>query len=172
MPDPATNSVIVEEQPTASLAALVCFVRRRLADPRLPASVVVISFLNALEASGEPEATVPWFYRVVRLVIESSRRSSAGQDKEDDSHLFADVIASDDEQRFIGHCFRRILPTLDPKYADVLERVDLGGESIAGVAAELGLPASAVTAQLRAGRIQLRERLEQICAPVDYEIAC
>lgn len=62
-----------------------------------------------------------------------------------------------------AECFEPLLDQINPGYADLLRRVDLGEERPVDVAAELGLTANNTMVRLRRARTALRERLIRTC---------
>jgi RNA polymerase sigma-70 factor (ECF subfamily) len=60
-------------------------------------------------------------------------------------------------------CFYKLLPTLKPDYAAVLQRVDLEGEPRKNVAADLGMTVNTLGVRLHRGRAALKRRLDQTC---------
>ena len=156
------QSDTTEGQLSAFQEALVEFTRKRVEDNALSTNMVLISFLNALDESGEPEQVVPWLYRVIRITIKTCC-SSAGQECLEITGWPADGATFDEHQRFVGQCFRTILPTIDSDYAELLERVDLGGESVSDVSIELGIAPNNLMGRLRAARLEVRSRFEESC---------
>jgi len=66
-------------------------------------------------------------------------------------------------ERTLCACLERLLPTLNPDYAELLRRVELQGELVSQVGRALGLTANNATVRLHRARVQLKERLEQTC---------
>ena len=58
---------------------------------------------------------------------------------------------------------RRLLPKLKPEYAEIIERVDLREEPLAGVAGALGITPNNAAVRLHRARSGLRKQLERSC---------
>lgn len=151
------------------LDALVRLARERIGNPRLAPAVVQLGALAAIEAAegdgnGE-EPAVTWLYRVVRRALQEIS-ASAGSTRNDYDAAFApaDPLAVEAEQRFIGACLRQLIPLLGDDGAELIERIDLGGESLPAVARQLGLPAADATVLVYRARAELRRRFADACA--------
>jgi RNA polymerase sigma-70 factor (ECF subfamily) len=63
----------------------------------------------------------------------------------------------------VCQCVNGLLPALKPEYAGLLERVDMHGDSVNAVAAEIGITLNNATVRLHRARRALKERLERCC---------
>ncbi len=63
----------------------------------------------------------------------------------------------------VCQCMHALLPTLQPQYAELLERVELGGQKLGEVAAELGITAGNAAVRLHRARRALKRQLEKSC---------
>jgi RNA polymerase sigma-70 factor (ECF subfamily) len=76
----------------------------------------------------------------------------------------AALLFDDDEIDFvICACLYKMLPTLNPDYADLIWRADLIGEDRSVIAHDLGLSENALRVKLHRARRAMRQRLEQTC---------
>lgn len=147
--------------------AFLAFVRSRVGDAELAADIVQDSFVKAMKHAGElrdGESVIAWFYRILRHTIidayrrrETRRRALEAFEKETSS-----VVPPQDERELCA-CLKKLLPTLKPEYAEVVNRVELQDEPMDKVAKELKLSAANLRVRLHRGRKQLQERLEQTC---------
>ena len=153
----------------ANLAAFQGFARRRLGDDLLAADAVQESLLRALKSErslSNDENLLAWFYRILRNVLTDLHRRRAVQAK--GLERFAQELAisgeveSDVEQTACA-CFRGLLLTMRPEYAQVLQLADLDGQSAETVAQQVGITRNNLKVRLHRARCQLRERLEQTC---------
>ena len=71
--------------------------------------------------------------------------------------------ALDELRPTVCACLARLLPTLKPAYANVLNRIDLGGELPVAVAKQLGVTPNNLTVRLHRARQALRKSLEESC---------
>ena len=153
----------------ANLAAFQGFARRRLGDDQLAADAVQESLLRALKSEhslSHEENLLAWFYRILRNVLTDLHRRRSVQTR--GLERFAEEMAmsaeqeADVEQTACG-CFRELLPTLRPEYAQVLQLADLDGRSADAISEEIGITRGNLKVRLHRARRQLRERLEQTC---------
>ena len=154
----------------SNLAAFQAFARRRLGDEQLAADAVQESLLRALKADSKLAAednVVAWFYRILRNVLTDLHRRRAAQSRglerfATESAVTSELNDADLEQTACG-CFRDLLPTLRPEYAEALQLSDLDGLSTDAAAEQLGISKNNLKVRLHRARRQLRERLEQTC---------
>lgn len=66
-------------------------------------------------------------------------------------------------------CFRGLLPTLKPRYAELIRRFDLNGEWKMDVSRELKVKVSTLDVALHRARYSLRSRLEVFCGACNRE---
>ena len=151
------------------LGALTAFVRRRLADPELAADVLQESLLKAIKKVDQLEdedRLLPWLYRILRRTIIDALRAKGTEQKwlaRIESELADDGWTTPALREEVCACFRALLPTLKPEYAEVLEALDLGGESTQHVAERLGITTNNLKVRRHRARKQLRQRLEETC---------
>lgn len=153
----------------ANLGAFQGFARRRLGDDQLAADAVQESLLRALKSEhslSHDENLLAWFYRILRNVLTDLHRRRAVQTKGLERFAEELAISADDEadvEQTACGCFRELLPTLRPEYAQVLQLADLDGRPAEAVAKEVGITRGNLKVRLHRARRQLRERLEQTC---------
>lgn len=153
----------------ANLGAFQSFARRRLGDTELAADAVQESLLRALrveQSLAHDQNLLAWFYRILRNVITDLHRRQGSRTAA--LERFAREVETEaaedgDLERFACSCFRELLPTLRPEYAEVLQLSDLDGKSSEAVAEQLGITRNNLKVRLHRARLQLRQRLEQTC---------
>jgi RNA polymerase sigma-70 factor (ECF subfamily) len=143
------------------------FARKRLGDPELAADVVQESLLKALKAADQirdEENAKAWFYRILRRTIIDLYRPRDARDRalEELEHEL-NSPADKEEERIVCACMERLLPTMNPQYADLICQLDLGGEAPDAVAASLGISRNNLNVRLHRARQQLKRRLEENC---------
>jgi RNA polymerase sigma-70 factor (ECF subfamily) len=149
-----------------NLDAFTGFARSRLGDAELARDAVQESLMKAIAAERQPAEAdaVRWFYRILRrTIIDLHRRRDARERALATFAQDGDAISDAGETRFLCSCFERLLPELPDQYADLIRRVDLGGESPTTLAAERGTTANALTVQLHRARRRLRDLLKATC---------
>jgi RNA polymerase sigma-70 factor (ECF subfamily) len=60
-------------------------------------------------------------------------------------------------------CFRELIPTLKPEYAELIEKMELADGDPAQVAEQLGINRNNLKVRCHRARQALRERLEETC---------
>ena len=149
------------------------FLRRRVGDDTLAEDLLQQSFMRAVQQEHQvkqPEQVVAWFYRILRNATIDYYRARAAEDRKMEAFIHdlaatgTDKTPAFDELRpTVCACLQRLLPGLKPAYADLLNRIDMRGESSAAVAKDLGLTSNNLTVRLHRARQALRKRLEESC---------
>jgi len=149
-----------------NLNAFVAFTRKRVGDPELAADLVQDSLLKAFKSTQprDGEGTVTWFYRILRHSIIDLYRRRDVRDRALE-RLQSEFPEQPDAaaERVLCQCVKRLLAGLPGKYRDVLQRVDLGGESPKDAATALGLTLNNLNVRLHRARQRLREKVEATC---------
>lgn len=112
------------------------------------------------------EKLVPWFYQLLRHAIVDHHRSRTAAARRDDRWAAeaATLAAPDAEaERQLCRCLEQLLPTLKPQHAELLRRVELEGEPVAGAAAALGLTPNHASVALHRARAALRAKFTRFC---------
>lgn len=148
----------------------LAFLESRVRDRAVAEDLLQAAFVKALERGGairDAESAVAWFYRLLRNALTDHWRR-AGRETRALEHeareTEADAAPADAElHATVCECFRTLLPTLRPAYAELLRRVDLEGESVSAVAGELGITANNAMVRLHRARKALHEQLVTSC---------
>ncbi|HBP18946.1 MAG TPA: RNA polymerase subunit sigma-70 [Planctomycetes bacterium] len=158
----------LNERLVEHLGALTAFARRRLNDPDLAADVLQESLVKALSKVDQLEdedRLLPWLYRILRRTIIDTHRAK-GVERERIARIEAELSDDGWEEPALREevcgCYRALLPTLKPEYAEVLE-ADLGEEPTQEVADRLGITPGNLKVRRHRARKQLRQRLEETC---------
>jgi RNA polymerase sigma factor (sigma-70 family) len=157
----------IESYLMENLNEFVGFARKRLGNAELAADAVHESMLKALagaEQIRDEEKAKAWFYRILRRTIIDLYRRRDARDRmlaglEQELHSPPDS----DEERVVCGCMVRLLPTLAPQYADLIQRMDLNEETPDVVAADLGISKNALNVRIHRARQQLKRHLEENC---------
>lgn len=149
------------------LDAFVGFVRSRTGDPELAADLVQECLIKAMRADHVPddeEGVVTWFYRVLRHAIIDAHRRSEVRDRalEKLAHELPQSLEPEDEKA-LCQCVMKLLPALPEADAELLRRIDLGGESATEIAHALNERVNTVNVRLLRARRRLREQVERVC---------
>lgn len=149
------------------LDAFIGFARQRTGDAELAADLVQECLMKALKADHVPEdaeGVVTWFYRVLRHAIIDAHRRRTTRDAalEKLVHELPEALEPEDE-RTLCQCVMKLLPALPEADAELLRRIDLGGESATEVAAEMDQRVNTINVRLLRARRRLREQVERVC---------
>lgn len=138
--------------------------------------------LKALKNGGtlrRGESAIAWFYRVLRNAVTDCYRQRASEQRRAD-RLAVEMGATDEAKPLkaleaaVCACFRGLLPSLKPRYAELIRRIDLNGEQRTAVARDLKIKPATMDVALHRARGSLRKRLEAFCGPCSREkcVAC
>jgi RNA polymerase sigma-70 factor (ECF subfamily) len=156
------------ERLVAARGAFLAFVRGRVADPELAEDIVQDALLRAVRSLDElrdDDRIVPWFYRILRNgIVDAYRRRSVrdGRTLTLDDNVDVPDQAAEAESSALCACFRSLLPTLSPEYAEVIES-DLAEEPTAAAAKRLAITPNNLKVRRHRARQALRRRLEEAC---------
>ena len=157
----------LEDSLLRNLKIFTAFARKRVGDSHLAEDLVQESIIKALAADRQPngdEATMAWFYRILRRsIIDVYRREDAKSRALERFEQELPDTPSDEDERILCQCFKRLLPLVPEQYRDVLQRVDIEGNEIGDVAADLGLTRNNLTVRLHRARKHMRQALSQNC---------
>jgi RNA polymerase sigma-70 factor (ECF subfamily) len=147
------------------------YLQRRLGRQIEAEEVLQAFVLRALERSGDirdPDSVRGWLSRVLATTIaDFHRQSSKSRIREVPlPHELKNRLAADKETETAVsscECLHAHLSSLKMEHAEVIKRVDLGGEPREVVAAEIGVTVNNLTVRLHRARQALKERLERVC---------
>ncbi|MBL4848646.1 MAG: sigma-70 family RNA polymerase sigma factor [Planctomycetes bacterium] len=148
--------------------ALTAFVRRRVSDPDLASDTMQEALLRAIAAEDQlqdEDRLLPWFYRILRRTIIDGLRLRGAEQRL--LERFASELTSrswpNPYEQEICLCFRELLPTLKPEYAELIEELDLKERPPRELAEQLGITLNNLKVRRHRARAQLRLRLEESC---------
>ena len=151
----------------AHRAKLLAYVRKKISDPELAEDTLQDSLLKALRAAPElrdEDKLLPWFYRILNNTItdvyrhrhvEAKYRAVAAEGEE--------AALEPEDEANLCTCFRELLPTLKPEYADLIEKMELSGADPAQVAGMFGITRTNLKVRRHRARQALLARLEETC---------
>ncbi len=150
--------------------AFIRFLSRHLESTDLAEEVLQEFCLRAISKSSDikqRESILQWLYRVLRsTLVDYWRAKAARQEAEREySRLQPMVIVNkfSEDPEAVCTCFYQLIPALKPEYAEVLQRIDLNGESRTKVAGDLGITLTLVRVRLHRARQALRHLLLASC---------
>jgi RNA polymerase sigma-70 factor (ECF subfamily) len=175
--DAAVRRALVE-----SRQELLAFLRRRLGSPEEAEEVLQRFSLRALERASDlrdVRTVRGWLGRILASTIVDHQRRAIRRRKRELALEQIDIesLAVEPDVELDGavcNCLYKLLPTLNPDYADVIWRADILGEPRDRIAASLGTTLNNVTVRIHRGRQALKKRLEEMCltCPVHGFLDC
>jgi len=153
-----------------SQARFLRFLERRMRSRADAEDLLQAAFLK-LVAQKEPlrdeEKIVPWFYQLLRnLMVDHYRHRDAMARLESSVAAEAETTTmSVDEALFtaVCTCVNDIIPALKAEHAELVRRVEVGGEPLHHVASDLGITPNNASVRLHRARRTLREALQDTC---------
>jgi RNA polymerase sigma-70 factor (ECF subfamily) len=129
--------------------------------------------LKAVQRAGELQddaRLTAWFYQLLRNAIVDHHRARGSRRRREDAlgalvaSLGEDVVTPPrDWDAQICACLGSVVKTLKPAHAELLQRVDLNGESVQAAARALKMTPNNASVSLHRARKELRIRLETFC---------
>jgi RNA polymerase sigma-70 factor (ECF subfamily) len=175
--DTAVRRALVE-----SRQELLAFLRRRLGSTEEAQEVLQRFSLRALERASDlrdVRTVRGWLGRILASTIVDHQRRAIRRRKREVALEQTDIesLAVQPDVELDGavcNCLYKLLPTLNPDYADVIWRADILGEPRDRIAASLGTTLNNVTVRIHRGRQALKKRLEEMCltCPVHGFLDC
>jgi RNA polymerase sigma-70 factor (ECF subfamily) len=146
------------------------FLERRVRRRDLAEEILHDAYVRGMTRGGalrDDESAVAWFYRLLRnAMIDRTRAESAERGR----HVSLDVDAlppgDDPDEELIDTicaCVSDLIPTLRPDYATAIQRIELGGESLAEFAGDTGITPGNAAVRVHRARQALRRRIEEVC---------
>jgi RNA polymerase sigma factor (sigma-70 family) len=113
----------------------------------------------------DEENVSAWFYRILRNAIADYYRRQAAESRALDAWRTEQTGLKDDDdlQRTVCACLGELIPRLKPEYAELLARVELGGESLQVAAKSLAITPNNASVRLHRARQALKQQLEETC---------
>lgn len=149
------------------------FLASRVGDNATAEDILQDSLLRAIEQNRKlrrGESAVPWFYRILRNAIVDHFRKKGAESRRTEK-LMSDLHANGEDvvvppaawDAAVCACFRGLLPSLKPRYAEVIRRIDLLGENKNDVGRDLKISRPTMDVLLHRARNALRARLLMFC---------
>ncbi|GMP11930.1 RNA polymerase sigma factor [Bradyrhizobium sp. TM239] len=168
---PDAQDAVVRAALVGSYDRLRSYLQRRFGGKAEAEEVLQAFMLRALERSSDirdSDSVRGWLSRVLATTIaDFHRQMSKSRTREMPfPHELNERLAADPDaaaNAAVCECLHTHLSLLKPEHAEVIRRLDLGGEPRELVAADLGVTVNNLTVRLHRARHALKERLEQTC---------
>lgn len=163
---PLTTEVV--DALVANYRRFLAFLERRAGSRAAAEEILQSAFARAVEKgipADETDGAVNWFYAVLRNALTDHYRRRAAEARAVDAAVKEGIpeVVDPELHDEVCACFYRLLPTLNPEYAAILEKVDLENRPVADVAGELGITPNNAGVRLHRARTALRKQLERSC---------
>lgn len=157
----------MEKVLSANVRLFVAFAHKRLGHQDVAEDVVQECMLKALKAARPPSSeseSMIWFYRILRrAIIDIYRRNESRKRFVEAFKRSLPQALTAEDHAAVCRCYQKLLPLIPENYRILLERIDLGGESVTKVAMSLGITVNALHVRLHRARRALRGALEKTC---------
>ena len=168
MTTPATPDVL--EVLVENHRRFLAFLERRVGSRVEAEDILQDAFVRSLDRGDtvrDPEAVIPWFYRLLRNAVIDHHRRRGAEDRAlayaagtaDEAEPGADEALRDE----VCACVGALVETLKPEYATVIKRVDLDGAAVSEFAREVGITANNAGVRLHRAHEALRRQLALCC---------
>lgn len=144
------------------------FLERRVGSREIAEDLLQDVFGRALariDTLRDEESVVAWFYQALRNAVvdhhrrtDASARALAAFAAELEPAVPAPAIADE-----ICACVSRLAATLKPEYADALQHIEIGGDSLAAYARARGISTNNAGVRVHRARAALRKQLIASC---------
>ncbi|MBX3737788.1 MAG: sigma-70 family RNA polymerase sigma factor [Candidatus Didemnitutus sp.] len=152
--------------------AFKAFLAARVGSAAEAEDILQNGLAKAVQRAGDlrdDEKLVAWFYQLLRhSLVDHYRSKSAARRRNDALGTMIAALGDDTApaavlEKQLCACLGGIVDTLKPLQAELLRRVDLGGESVQDAADALRISANNASVTLHRARRELRTRLEAFC---------
>lgn len=155
------------------------FVTSRVGDSGIAEDLLQDGLVRALKHGAKlrrGESAIAWFYRILRNAVSDHYRNRGSENRRTE-RLLADMQARGEDvgappadwDTTVCGCLRGLLPSLKPRYAEVIRRLDLKAEPKQKVAHDLKVSTATMDVLLHRARQALRKRLEIFCGACSRE---
>ncbi len=148
----------------------LAFVRKRVGSEEEAEEILQASYAKGLHKLGgvnDRENIVAWFYRILRNGLVDHYRRKAVESKALVQYAYEDPAMKKREEaaleKAVCACVKKLVKTAKPEYADIIEKVDLGGASVTDYARQAGVSANNATVRVHRARQSLKKRLLETC---------
>ncbi len=143
------------------------FLTRRVDDPAAAEDILQAAYTKALQRGEQirnTESVVAWFYRMLRnALVDDYRRNDARTRAHEQFVAEAPLSYESEVEANLCACVGGVIQNLKPEYRAALERIDLGGESIADFAQAEGTTPNNASVRLHRARRAAAKKLTQVC---------
>ena len=148
--------------------AFLRFLTRHMGSTDMAEEVLQQFYLRAISKASDikkRESVLQWLYRVLSSTLADYYRAKTARQRSEAQYAYFQPksLKDDVDSEAACMCFYQLLPTLKPEYSEMLQRVDLSGESRAKVAEDLDITLNLVRVRLHRARQALKHALLASC---------
>ncbi len=159
---------VIETALTENHQAFLRFLTRRLGNRSTAEDVLQNFFLRAVRKADEvrdSDSVIAWLYSVLRSVLMDHYRSETARKRREEAYVQEQLLFGDESEEMaledsLCKCFHKLISELRPDYSEILQRIDLAGESREAVSTDLGISPTNARVRLHRARQALRKELE------------
>jgi len=150
---------------------LASFLEKRVGNRADAEDILQQAFVRGVEHAGEireGESTIAWFYRVLRnAVVDHHRRRGASNRALEafarEMEMGSAEMPALETRAAVCACVKRLATTLEPSYADAIQRIEVDGASVKDYAAETGITPNNAAVRVHRAREALRKQVHASC---------
>lgn len=146
---------------------LLRFIEKRVSDPDLAEDVLQEGLLKALRSAGQlrdEERLLPWFYRILNNAIIDTYRKQNAETRYLEAYATLSALESELEvETALCECFREILPSLKPQYAELINHFELQTGDPGEFCRQTNILPNTLKVRRHRARQALKQRLEAVC---------
>lgn len=163
-PSADVATTLIEERQT-----FLHYLMRRVGDRDIAEEVLQQFSLRAITRASDVaqrESVLPWLYRVLSSTLADFYRTERSRLRGESEYarLQPEIVPHiPTEAQAPCSCVHQVLPILTPAYAELLQRIDLGDDSRAQVAKDLGITSNSLRVRLHRARQALQKSLLASC---------
>lgn len=164
MPSDLTNILVREHR------NFLAFLRKRVNDEDAAEEILQAAYVKGLRKLGtidEGENTVAWFFRLLRnslvdhwrhCAVESKAMAAYAHEEQEMSKRAAAQM-----EKAVCTCVKKLIKTLKPEYAEILQQVDIDETPLSDYARKTGVSSNNAAVRIHRARQSLKKRLIETC---------
>ncbi len=150
----------------------ISFLESKVKNISIAEDIFQMSILKALKNGKDlksEEAVFPWFYQILKnSVTDYFRENKKISGKSEEIYRFLSELSNEasfnkESKELLCECFKELIKTINPGYADLLNKVDINDESLEDLAKAQNMTVNNITVKLHRARKALKESLEVTC---------
>ncbi len=157
----------------------LAFLRKRVRTDEEAEEILQAAYakgLRQVKTVNKNESVVAWFFQILRNSLVDYWRHRAVESKAlerfiDENRDNSSEIETDLEDA-VCSCVNKLIETVKPEYAEILQKVDLGDMPLQDFARQSGVSPNNATVRIHRARQSLKKRLLETCGACATDQAC